>query len=466
MDDDDLDLDVKAMHPSVSWRVPTALPFRSDITLPQLTSPESLVQNERIKSIPFIRYSSEHDVPSSPAPLSDVEQALDMTSQSSAIVSSIPFFVVQEPASIAPAVPATAFSDAFQVNPTNQMIQSKVFPDPTFPATADVVQSLGLPLFLVGQPLHALQALANSPGLLSTLVDANGIYDQARLMTLVQTLSSTTGGQAAVSPTSYPQATNGYDNVMASSFNKAPLYQSAPDSRVYRSKTDEGNLHLIGYGPGTTQAEIIAAFSPYVKVDEVVMKGSFSFVNTSTLFCVNGWLQILELSHSKILSGDPVNAQRAKEALHGTLIGGMPVRINDATRKARDPKVSQYVGAATSSSFPPPAAPAAAPSNIYGPSNNTAIASNPTSVVPTVPPMPQINADSYRDDKGNPATKNLFVAGYGPGTTEIQLRQLFSQYAQVTGVVLKGTFSFVNTSRCSICRFSECIALFRFSHLS
>jgi RNA recognition motif-containing protein len=146
-----------------------------------------------------------------------------------------------------------------------------------------------------------------------------------------------------------------------------------------------------------------------------------------------------------------VNAQRAKEALHGTLIGGMPIRINDATRKARDLKVSQYVGAAASSTFSPPAAPtapAAAPSSIYGPSSNVAIASNHTSVLPTVPPMPQINADSYRDDKGNPATKNLFVAGYGPGTTEIQLRQLFSQYAQVTGVVLKGTFSFVNTSKC------------------
>jgi hypothetical protein len=283
LDDDDLDLDIKTMQPSVVWRVPTALPFRSDITLPQLTSPESLVQNERIKSIPFIRYSSENDVPSSPAPLSDVEQALDMTSQSSAVVSSIPFLVVQEPASVAPLLQATTFADAFQVNPTNQMIQSKVFPDPTLPATADIVQSLGLPLFLVGQPLHALQALANSPGLLSTLVDANGMYDQARLMTLVQTLSSTAGGQSAVSPTTYPQATNGYDNVMASSFNKAPLYQSVPDSRVYRGKTDEGNLHLIGYGPGTTEAEIIAAFSPYVKVDEVVMKGNFSFVNTSKL---------------------------------------------------------------------------------------------------------------------------------------------------------------------------------------
>lgn len=33
----------------------------------------------------------------------------------------------------------------------------------------------------------------------------------------------------------------------------------------------------------TTQADIIAVFSQYVVVDEVVMKGSFCFVNTRGL---------------------------------------------------------------------------------------------------------------------------------------------------------------------------------------
>jgi len=38
------------------------------------------------------------------------------------------------------------------------------------------------------------------------------------------------------------------------------------------------------------------------------------------------------------------------------------------------------------------------------------------------------------------------TAGYGQGTTEQQLRDLVGQFAQVTGVVSKGSFSFVNTT--------------------
>ena len=60
--------------------------------------------------------------------------------------------------------------------------------------------------------------------------------------------------------------------------------------------------------------------------------------------------------------------------------------------------------------------------------------------------MGQQNVNDVRDDRGNPATKNLFVAGYGPGTSEPQLREVFGQYATVVGVVTKGTFAFVNTS--------------------
>jgi hypothetical protein len=59
---------------------------------------------------------------------------------------------------------------------------------------------------------------------------------------------------------------------------------------------------------------------------------------------------------------------------------------------------------------------------------------------------PPANVDSVRDDRGNPATKNLFVAGYGAGTSEAQLRDIFNQHSHVTGCVMKGNFSFVNTT--------------------
>ena len=40
----------------------------------------------------------------------------------------------------------------------------------------------------------------------------------------------------------------------------------------------------------------------------------------------------------------------------------------------------------------------------------------------------------------------ILFAGYGPGTSETQIRQIFSQHSNVVGVVLKGNFTFVNTS--------------------
>ena len=45
------------------------------------------------------------------------------------------------------------------------------------------------------------------------------------------------------------------------------------------------------------------------------MKGTFAFVNTT----------------------DPIGAKQAREALNGTLLGGMPVRINMAQRRSREP---------------------------------------------------------------------------------------------------------------------------------
>lgn len=152
-------------------------------------------------------------------------------------------------------------------------------------------------------------------------------------------------------------------------------------------------------------------------------KSGFSFVNTN----------------------DPDGAKRAKEALNGSLLGGLPCRINPATRKAKNP--NHNGGSSTSLSL---GGVEALPRNSVG----------------------QIDMSQVRDDRGNPATKNLFIAGYGmvssmvqclpilnqfylsnnalltllQGTTEQQLRDFIGQHATVVSVVMKGTFSFVNCS--------------------
>jgi len=167
---------------------------------------------------------------------------------------------------------------------------------------------------------------------------------------------------------------------------------------------------MAGYGPTATQTEIVALFSPYVRVKEVVMKNGFCFVNTS----------------------DPVGAKNAKDALNGAVVGGMPVRINMAQRRNRENGTSNTSDMASS-----PA---------YGENQNA----DHTSIRNETPlprnPVGQVDYDSVRDDRGNPATKNLFVAGYGPGTTEQELRSIFGQHSTVTGCVVKGNFSFVNTT--------------------
>ena len=175
---------------------------------------------------------------------------------------------------------------------------------------------------------------------------------------------------------------------------------------------------MAGYGPTTTQVEIIALFSPYVRVKEVVMKNGFCFVNTN----------------------DVAGAQNAKEKLSGALLGGMPIRINMAQRRDRE-------------TVPPPA------TSTYGRGAGLAsgvapgmgmVQQQPVPALSVPSPIPavamgQIDVNSVRDDRGNPATKNLFVAGYGPSTTESEIRNLFGQHAIITGCVLKGNFAFVNT---------------------
>lgn len=176
---------------------------------------------------------------------------------------------------------------------------------------------------------------------------------------------------------------------------------SAPGSFQNNSDSMEGNLHLSGFGPMITADEIIQLFSPYVKVDEIVPKNGFMFLNTS----------------------DPPGAQRAKEALTGVMVGGGPLRINPAVRRNK---------------------------NQFG-NEPTSTHSRPRSTAPAADPLPrdalgQILVESVRDDRGNPATRNLFVAGYGSGTTEQQIKETFSQFCHVTGIVMKSSFSFVNTA--------------------
>jgi len=366
--------------------VPSLLPDRPEVTKPQLISPETALLNERMNTIPKAKYLSEYDIPSSPAPLTDVEQALDMTSQSSVVAQPIPFFVPQQPQQ-----PAASTSDVYagtssQAFDVAQLSATQVSPSEpavggSTGATPDFVQSLGLPMFLVGQDTRALQTLANSPSLLSMTVGPNGMYDQTRLLDLVQSLGSANGTQAQQSPPASTYPSTGYSHAQGQSFSQRTGSRG--------SGSDAANLHVSGYGPSTTQADIIALFSPYVTITEVVMKDKgFSFVNTL----------------------DPERANLARETLNGTLLGGTPISIKPAVR--RNP----------SNAVPPPQR--------------------------QMPPGTPIDTDvnTVRDDRGNPATKNLFVAGYGPGTTEQQIRDLFSQHVAVVGVVNKGSFSFVNTA--------------------
>jgi len=184
------------------WKTLSLLPIRADAPPPQVQSAEMVTQNTRMASVSRAQYLSEYNVPSSPAPMSDVEQALDMTNQSSTVTQTIPFFVPQqvpEPISAlpTPAAPIPAPASAYTqyglppVNPWGEPMPHTGLPMDSSPnaATPEFVQSLGLPLFLVGQDTQALHTLASTPSLLSTFVDSNGMYDQARLTSLVQTLS-------------------------------------------------------------------------------------------------------------------------------------------------------------------------------------------------------------------------------------------------------------------------------------
>ena len=439
---DEPPLPVGGMKTTIQWSTPSLIPELSDLTKPVLNSTEIQAQNDRARVVAPAHYFAESEVPTDPTSMSEVEQALDMTSQSSAVVQSIPFFVPQQPAT------APVDTPPVSVNPFGPSDSSTLLANPqaatlaSSGASPELLQALGLPMFLVGQDVQALQTLASSPGLLSTMVDANGMYDQTRLLSLVQTLSGTPSHHdpSAAYQSVNTAAVGGYGLATPSipAYSPSSTYGGGPSAGSL-AKSDEGNLHIAGFGPGTTQTDIITLFLPYVKVTEVVLKGSFAFVNT----------------------GDPVNAQRAKEALQGTLLNGMPVRINAAQRKAKDS--SSTYGQSSASTYGPSVG--AGTPMFAGTGTPTVVlgGANTGDAFGAAPPAPSIqqpqlqqhqsqlvgaqeNVDHVRDDRGNPATKNLFVAGYGPGTSEQQLRDIFNQHSNVIGVVLKGNFAFVNTS--------------------
>ena len=461
--DDDEDNDLRpeaklpmAVQPTIIWAAPPLLPEPKDTPPAQNNSKEKLAQTTRMASAVPATYMSEFNVPMNPSPLSDVEQALDMTSQSSVSTQAIPFFVPQAPPAPAPAPQASPTSTPRYPPPPAQ---------PRSFARAETVQSLGLPPFLVGQNLQALQTLANTPKLLGSFVDSNGMYDQVRLMSLVQTLSQISSGnsqqhqgsnagfqqQSNMSQNSSPSGTygqapgNGGMHGLSTNVNKYGGQGSYGNDNNdnnnwqgngmkaggYRGaqNSSEGNLHLSGYGPGTTQTEIIALFSPYVQVSEVVMKATFSFVNTN----------------------DPMGAKQAREALNGALLGGTPVRINMAQRKNRDNNQNADAfgnGASNAGSYYGRNTGMRPLNGGFSGMNNTGYGQPPVPPPPMGAPPSQAGGDpsQVRDDRGNPATKNLFVAGYGQGTSEHQLQELFSSHTQIVGIISKGTFSFINTT--------------------
>lgn len=412
-DDENDNLDSMAMMYSSKWSAPKALSPEMNNLQVQIDSNELNNQMKRILSTLPLNFVTEDDVPSDPNPLSEVEQALDLSSLTNFVPEKITFIKPVAASVAIPPPPAPApIIASFSVPPPA--------PSQHGLASAAVVQSMGLPPFLVGQNIQALQTLVASPGLLNAFVDAYGNYDQMKILNLVQTLTSTITGAPAPVPSIPPPPPQSFLGLTSLAYgqqfnvpppvsqfqvppppppqvhNINPIFSATPTSSAasYTVSSGEGNLHLSGYGPMTTHESIIQLFAPYVKIDEIVPKNGFMFINTS----------------------DPEGAQRAKEALSGVMVGGGPLRINPAVRRMKIPDGVTNVAATVSTPI--------LPRNALG----------------------QIDYDSITDDRGNPATRNLFVAGYGPGTTEQMLRDAFSPYTVVTAIVQKTTFSFVNTS--------------------
>ena len=111
--DPDVDMEPSAptMTATVRWSKPTPLPADPKNPPVQVDSKEFVSQTARMASVPAVNYKSDTDVPSNPNPLTDVEQALEFTSQASATApESIPW-VPPPPQPQAPAPAAAALLD-------------------------------------------------------------------------------------------------------------------------------------------------------------------------------------------------------------------------------------------------------------------------------------------------------------------------------------------------------------------
>jgi len=444
--------------PMGPWHAPRLLQLDPNNAI-QVSSSELSTQSSRMAAAVRARYLSEEEVPNSPADLTSVEVALDLAGATSITTTTIPFWTTPQPVAMPPPAPVAAVQPAavpFNQPPPPPPPAPKLPPPPppAFPpqtpsgASPELVQSMGLPSFLVGSNVQALQTLTSSPGLLQTFMTPSGVYDQIRLMSLVQTLAQNmTPVAAATPPIGVPSQSFAHTSQTSSHYVPAstkPVAYAAPQmpqtasflgavpsstygnnnlrKNGYRGDQNnaECNLHISGYGQGTTEADIRALFGPYVRIDEIVIKSGFSFVNTS----------------------DAPGAKTAREALNGTVLGGQPIRISIAQRRNKEPPQAPSIPMPEAAPPPPPLPPAA-----------TVV------VPPVVPPAPpgggstlpknplgQIDYEQIRDDRGNAATKNLFVAGYGSGTSETQLLEMFSHHTHIVGCVMKGNFAFINTA--------------------
>ena len=251
---------------------------------------------------------------------------------------------------------------------------------------------------------------------------------------------------------------------------------SGPPPSNYRGNQNVGdaNLWLGNYGPRTTIEDIKAAFAPYVDVSEVVTKEGFSFVNTH----------------------DPEGARKAKEALNGTSMDGLPVKIRIANQRkpkfggcddiefdrrrddngggferkrsyGEDRPPPRYEDELKRSyreeaprryeddrrgggyderdrQYDTPALTSRRPESDYPSSNDTYRRGPPSQQKCTPADRPQSKLP-YRGDQ-NVGDANLHLSNYGPRTTPDDIKAMFAPYVHVTEVVTKNGFSFVNTN--------------------
>ena len=191
-------------------------------------------------------------------------------------------------------------------SPPNNLDQLPPPPN-SFPGAGAETGALppGLPPFLAGQNPETLKMLSTNPGLLQMFIDPShpSGYNQEGLLNLMGTLSATKGSSSSGLPPPGGGSAASPGGGMGMGMG---MGMSMP-----RQDINEGNLHVSGYGEGTTAEEIKEVFGQYVVVHSVVAKGNFCFVNTN----------------------DHKGAQLAKVKLQGVLVRGRPLKCNDAFKK-------------------------------------------------------------------------------------------------------------------------------------